>query len=98
MKVNNTITLESNKDVEVSSNCLKNSGDYNNTETKNEIEWLCETCLATCTFCSHHLIDHTRNDDPQQRLYSIRGCRWSYFIPYRVRKTKSKKEWDNGEL
>ena len=63
MKVNNTITLESNKDVEVSSNCLKNSGDYNNTETKNEIEWLCETRTANGGY--HWLFEILCQDFPK---------------------------------
>ena len=61
-KANNIIASESNKGVEVSSNYSKNPLGYNNIESKNEIDWLwCETCSATCS-CSHHLIDHTRND------------------------------------
>ena len=93
MKANNIIASESNKDVDVSSNYFKNPLGFNNIETKNEIDWLwCETCSATCS-CSHHLIDHTRNDNSQQGHSSIKGCRFSYFVPYMVRKSKPKKEW-----
>ena len=52
--------------------------------SEDDKDWLWCGDSAHCK-CSHHLADHSRNDDPRQGHCIIKFCSCSYFAPYRRR-------------
>ncbi len=50
---------------------------------------------AICN-CAHHLIHHSRNDEPLKGHCLIGDCRCDYFSSNKVKVSRRKKEWQGS--